>query len=195
MRGKVDERYAAYIQSTEKEKLIVALKEAEDWLYTDEGEDAAKSAYVDRLQKLHDLGNPVASRHREYEGRPAAMSALRESLNLYISQATSGDEKFSHIDDKDKQAVVEKAATISKWLDDQVARQSERPKNVDPVLTVGEISKKRDDIIYFAVPIFSKIKPRPKTEAPGTETPKTGRETPQAPPKDVPKEPEEMEID
>jgi heat shock protein 4 len=50
----------------------------------------------------------------------------------------STDDVYSHIDGTDKQSVVEKAATVQKWLEDQIARQAERPENVDPVLTSGE---------------------------------------------------------
>ena len=57
-RGKLDDRYRAYVQQPEKEKLVVALQDAEDWLYTEEGEDAKKSAYVSRLDALKVLGEP-----------------------------------------------------------------------------------------------------------------------------------------
>src|SRR5204862_5628393 len=36
MRNKVDARYATYVQPSEDEKLLVALSEAEEWLYTEE---------------------------------------------------------------------------------------------------------------------------------------------------------------
>ena len=65
------------------------------------------------------------------------------------------------IDEKDKQSVIEKVATVQKWLEDQIVRQSERPKNVDPVLTSAEIGKKRDEVIYFAIPILTRPKPKP----------------------------------
>ena len=45
-RGKLDDRYAPYIKAEEKAKLLTALSEAEDWLYTEEGEDATKSAFI-----------------------------------------------------------------------------------------------------------------------------------------------------
>ena len=131
-RGKLDDRYRAYVQQPE-EKLVVALQDAEDWLYTEEGEDAKKSAYVSRLDAPKVLGEPIANRYCENESRAQRISELRDSLNLYLSQATSADEKYSHTDEKDKHAIVEKVATIQKWLDDQIARQSECPKNVDPV--------------------------------------------------------------
>ncbi|KAL1680446.1 heat shock protein 70 family [Schizophyllum commune] len=201
-RGKLEERYAAYVQPEEKQKLLEALQQAEDWLYTEEGEDATKSAYVERLDALHKLGDPITFRWRENEERAKAISQLRETLNNYMAQATSGEERFSHIADADKQSVVEKVATVQKWLDDQIVRQSERPKNVDPVLTTAEIGKKRDEVIYFATPILTKPKPKPPvvpgagsgTQTPKGEAPKT--ETPQPEKKDEGAQgPSEMDVD
>ncbi|KAI0088088.1 HSP70-domain-containing protein [Irpex rosettiformis] len=180
-RSKLDDRYASYVQADEKSKLLTALQGAEDWLYSEEGEDATKSVYVGKLDVLKVLGDPITHRYKEAEERSRNISQLRETINLYLSQATSEDDKYSHIDQKDKQAVVEKVATVQKWLDDQIVRQSERPKNVDPVLTSAEILKRKDEIIYFATPILTKPKPKaPKVE--GTETPKGGQETPKPEP-------------
>ena len=181
-RGKLDDRYAPYVQEEEKGKLLVALREAEDWLYSDEGEDATKSAYVSRLDALKVLGDPITFRYRETEERQKAITYLRETLNNYMSQATSGDEKYAHIDEKDKQSVVEKVATVQKWLEDQIVRQLERPKNVDPVLTSEEIGKKRDEVIYFATPILTKPRPKPPVVPSGTQTPKSNAETPEKTP-------------
>jgi len=206
-RGKLEDRYALYVQPSEKEKLLVALQEGEDWLYTEEGEDASKSAYVTRLDALKVLGDPITTRYRENEDRPRTISELRASLNNYMGQATSTDEKYAHIDEKDKQTIVEKCATIQKWLDDQIARQSERPKNVDPVLKCADILKKKDEIIYFATPIMSKSKPKPPKVEPtptgtpngGTQTPQSGTQTPDVPPPPVPEKeengPPEMDVD
>lgn len=180
MRAKLDDRYAAYVQAPEKEALLAALSKAEEWLYSEEGEDATKSVYVERLDALKKLGDPITFRYREAEERSKVVSQLRDTINQYMSQATSDDEKYAHIEAKDKQAVVEKCATVQQWLEDQIARQSERPKNVDPVLKSADVLAKKDEIIYFAIPILSKPKPKPpKVEQPaGTETPKSGQETP-----------------
>ncbi|KAG1739335.1 heat shock protein 70 family [Suillus lakei] len=207
MRAKLDERYSSFAQAAEKEKLNGMFQEAEDWLYSDEGEDATKSAYVSKLDALKAVGDPIVARYREAEERPKAMAQLRATLNDYISQATSPDDKFAHIADSEKQKVVEKCATVQKWLDDQNARQAERPKNADPVLTSAEIGKKREEVIYFAIPILTKQKPKPvKAEGtpggtPGTQTPQSGTQTPdpgaQGPPKgeeEVPGPPE-MDVD
>ncbi|KAI0663667.1 heat shock protein [Cubamyces menziesii] len=199
-RSRLDERYAPYVQAAEKEKILVALREAEDWLYSEEGEDATKSVYVARIDALHALADPVINRYKEAEQRTRVVSELRETINNYMSQATSGDERFAHIEEKDKQSIVEKCATIQKWLDDQMARQSERPKNVDPAFTAAEVLKKKDEIIYFATPILTRPKPKPKVEptgTPGTETPKTGQQTPQTEGQEQKQDngPTEMDVD
>lgn len=159
---------------------MTLLQEAEDWLYSEEGEDATKSAYVARLDTLKVVGDPIVARWSETEERPRAIAELRTSLNEYLTQATSADDKYAHIDDKDKTAVVEKCATVQKWLEDQIARQAERPKNEDAVLKVADIVKKREEVIYFAIPILTKPKPKPvKVETPnGTQTPQSGTQTP-----------------
>ncbi len=106
MRGKLDGRYAIYVQESEKSSLLSGLQDSEDWLYTEEGEDATKSAYVQRLDGLKAMGDPVVLRWKESEERPKAASSLRESLNLYLGQAQSGDDKYSHLEEADKNKVV-----------------------------------------------------------------------------------------
>jgi len=175
MRDKVESRYAQYITSSEKEALLSGLSSAEDWLYSEEGEDATKSAYVKKLDALKVMGDPVVLRYKESEDRPKAAVGLREGADLYLSQAQGGDEKFSHIDEAEKNKVIEKCATTLQWLSDNLARQAERPKNVNPIITSAEINKRRDDVVYTCAGIMNRPKPRvtPTTAPPsGTHTPK-----------------------
>lgn len=182
--------------------MLAALQVAEDWLYSEEGEDAQKSAYVTRLDGLKVIGDPIMYRWREHEDRQGAIAALRETLNTYMAQATSTEEKFAHIDEKDKQSVVEKVATVQKWLEDQIARQTERRRNEDPVLTTKEIGKKRDEVIYFATPILTKPKPKvpPPPQPTPSPQPQADSTTPPPPPEgeektEGEKGPSEMDVD
>jgi heat shock protein 4 len=52
------------------------------------------------------MGDPIVLRWRENDDRPKAASALREALNTYLTQAQSDDEKYSHIEQADKEKVV-----------------------------------------------------------------------------------------
>jgi heat shock protein 4 len=183
-RGKLDERYAPFVTADEKSKLLQELSVAEDWLYTEEGEESTKSVYVSRLDSLKSLGDPITFRYRESEERQRSISALRETLNNYMNQATTNDEKYAHIDGKDKESIVEKIAVIEKWLNDMIVKQAERRKDVDPVLMSEEVMKKRDEVIFFATPILTKPKPKIPRESgtdSGTGTPRRNG-TPQPPP-------------
>jgi heat shock protein 4 len=70
---------------------------------------------------------------------------------------------------------IEKAATAQQWLEDQLARQGEKPKNVKPIISSADILKRKEEVQYVCGPIMSRPKPRPKVEstpASGTQTPK-----------------------
>lgn len=190
MRGKLEDRYAAYVTDEEKQKLLAGLQDAEDWLYSEEGEDAKKSEYVAKLDALKKIGDPVVARWKESEDRPRAAAALREAINKYMSMAQGGEEKYSHIDEADKNKVIEKCATNQQWLEDNLFRQSERVKNRDPVITSSEILKRRDDVEITGASIMNKPKPKPKVT---TEDPASGKNTP-PPPKEE-KADVEMEVD
>lgn len=197
MRGKLDERLAPFVLPDEKAKILELAQKAEDWLYSEEGEDASKSAYVERLDGLHALGDPVTNRYREHEARPRAAAQLRETIGAYMSQVNQPD--YAHIDEAERNKVVERCATEQQWLDDKSARQLEKPKTADPILTSAEILKRRDELIYFSQPILSKPKPKPQTtETPqgtGTPQPQSGTQTPDPGAKKGPEEPQEMDVD
>ncbi|EIW72554.1 hypothetical protein TREMEDRAFT_36779 [Tremella mesenterica DSM 1558] len=181
MRDKLDSRYKVYATEAEKSALLSGLSESEDWLYTEEGEDAKKSEYIQKLTDLKVKGDPIVLRWKENDERPKAAAALREALNLYLTQAQSGDEKYSHITEADKGKVIEKCATTQQWLDDQLARQAEKPKNVNPIVTSSEMLKRKDDVVYTCAAIMNRPKPRPKvdsTTGSGTQTPKNEGKTP-----------------
>lgn len=165
-RSRLSERYAAFVQADEKEKYLAELSQAEDWLYTEEGEDATKSAYTSRLEALEKMGAPIQNRWKQNEERPKAASQLREVLNKYSTVFEQEPEKYDHLSDDDKTKVIEKVANVSKWLDDWMYKQSELPKNADPKLTVEDIMKNKDDVIYVVTPILAKPKPRAAPEAP-----------------------------
>lgn len=216
MRSKLDERYASYVQRDEKETFLSILSAAEDWLYSEEGEDATKSAYTAQLDKLHAMGDPIAFRYTEHSELPKAASLLREAINTYMSQTTAyfnGDEKYAHLEKKDVEGVVEKVALQQKWLDDMMVKQAEREKFKEPVVKSSEIKKRREELVYSATPVMSKPKPKPRVETPppaqanpppppptsGTHTPNTGAEQPaadeEAPGTGTPAEPGNMDVD
>lgn len=171
-REKLDGAYAAYVSSEVKEKFKVALQSAEDWLYTEEGEDASKSQYVTRLAELTEIGDPIKFRQREAEDRPRAERALRETIGDYMQRIQSGDAKYSHLAESDVQVVVEKCASAEKWIGDSIAKQAEKAKDEIPAVSSNDIWKRKESLVYDCMAIFNK--PAPKASVP---TPQTNEKT------------------
>lgn len=195
MRNKLDGKYKLFATAEEKEKLLAGLTDAEDWLYTEEGEDATKSAYVAKLDALKQTGNAIAHRWSENEERPRAAAQLREATNHYMSLAQGNDEKYSHISEADRTKVIEKAATEAKWLEDNLVRQSERPKNVDPIIKSADILKRKEDVTYSSNIIFNQPKPKVTTTDSQTATPNNEKADESKTEGDKGPEPEIQEMD
>ena len=163
-RDKIDGAWSSYIPAGDKDKFRSMLTDAEDWLYSEEvssdlcccsihsnagfyqGEDASKSAYVAKLDALKKFGDPIHFRFRDTEERPRALKVIREAVVGFMTQANSGDEKYSHISEQDLQSVIEKCANTQKWLDDMGAKQAEKRKDETPAFTSLEIRKKCEEI-------------------------------------------------
>ncbi|CAG8642022.1 2378_t:CDS:2 [Cetraspora pellucida] len=156
-RSKIETVYSEYVNPNDKDNFLQLLNDTENWLY-DEGEDASKSVYVEKLDQLKTYGGPIAERYREAEERPKAEQSLRESIQSFILNASSNDERFSHIPEEEKKSIVEKATKISEWLNEKLKAQESLPKYEPPAVMCREIYKEREE---------------PKSEEPKTEEPKT----------------------
>ncbi|GAA6009372.1 hypothetical protein JCM11491_004297 [Sporobolomyces phaffii] len=173
VRDKLEGSWKKFASADEAEKLRALASQAEDWLYSDEGEDATKSAYVERLDGLKALGGPVALRFREQDDRPRAASQLRELLHAYQEKANSPD--YQHIPADKLQIVIEDVANTESWLSNKLASQSEKMPYEKLSITSAEMLKKKEELFNKIQPIITIPKPKAKAE----EAPKA-EETPAA---------------
>ncbi len=170
VRDKLEGAWKKYVNPADAEALRAKASESEDWLYTEEGEDATKSAYVERLDGLKKLGDPIHLRFREHEERPKATAALREVITGFQEKAQSGDDKYSHIEEAKLQEVIEACANAEAWLGNKLYSQQEKPLDVKPVITSAEIRKKAEEVQNVCIPIMTR--PKPKAPKVDTEAPK-----------------------
>ncbi|WAQ84911.1 hypothetical protein PtA15_5A484 [Puccinia triticina] len=164
-REKLEGAYAPFVTPEVKQQLLNALQQAEDWLYSEEGEDASKSQYVARLDELLAIGNPIKFRQREAEDRPRAERQLRETISEYMQKAQCGDPMYAHIDEKDIQTAIEKCAAADKWIGDVSAKQAELSKTQEPAMSSSEILKRKDNLMFDCNSIFNKPPPKPTVNA------------------------------
>ncbi|KAJ2455303.1 adenyl-nucleotide exchange factor sse1 [Coemansia sp. RSA 2336] len=179
IRSKVEYDYSAFIESSEQQAFIGTLSELEDWLYED-GSDATKETYIEKLNGLRATGDPVAERYREDKERPQAARELRDTIAQLADRATSQEERYSHITQEERQKVINRVEQVQEWLDERLEKQSQKQKWDAPVVFANEIRKQREDLVYFTTPILNRPKPQPKPEEKPEEKPESGSATPAA---------------
>lgn len=64
-RSKLEMAWSEYADDVNREKFMSALTEMENWLYTEEGESATKSMFIEKAEFLRKIGDPIAFRARE----------------------------------------------------------------------------------------------------------------------------------
>lgn len=161
MRTRLYQDLEPYITPDARDKFSQELTATEDWLYED-GEDETKGVYIERLNKLKDQGNIILLRFTEDQSRNTAANGLSMIANDFKTMATSGNEKYAHIEEEEKAKVVKECDAALKWLDDKIAMQTVTPKTEQPVLLCADITKKRDVLLRVCEPIMNKPKPKPK---------------------------------
>jgi heat shock protein 4 len=191
-RSKLESSWESYCLAADREALKKKCDAAEEWLYSEEGEDAQKSVYVSKLKELKELGDPIAKRYRVYETLPRHLSQLvSHAQTLALSLA---DEKLSWIPAEDlekaKELCQSKISFAEGVLKDIKTKKETDSLHVDIDTSVEKVDRERELLDAAVLPVINRVKPKPKEE-PKEEAP--------APENKDAKEPEakkdEMEID
>lgn len=169
------EKWADFVEEGAKGAFMKQLDDMENWLY-DEGFDATKGVYLEKLNALTAVGGPIAKRYSEAQGRSEAAGNVRTAAEKWSAAAATGDEteKYAHITAEEKAKVAAACADALKWLDEMLSKQESTPKTADVVVTIAELSRKASDLTSTCRPIMERAKPVPKKEEPKKEEAKEG---------------------
>ncbi|CAF3039194.1 unnamed protein product [Rotaria sp. Silwood2] len=184
MRGKLDGgEYERYSDERNRQRLLNDLRTTENWLYN-QGMHQDKYAYVERLNALKNLGDPIRNRYYEAENRQYYMQDFIKSLKqiedaIQIWQTKSSD-KYSHIDKSDIEKVYRILTEKRKWYDQTANRFNTLRQHEDPAVLCAQIKQERDALERECWNILNK--PKPKADLPKDTSADGSRR--QAPPSD-----------
>ena len=191
MRDKIisDSNLKPYCTADESSKFSSMLEKLENWLYED-GFDAEKGVYIEKLAELKKLGDPIEYRQKESSARPNAVSTLQQTIERYKGwlNASSTDEKYSHITDEERSKGYTKCDEASSWLYEMLDKQGSRALTDDPAFSVSQINAMVKEVGYVVNPILNKPKPKPKSEPKATPEPEKKDETDSSEPMDTKEE-------
>jgi len=167
MRDKIvsESQLAPFATEDEKNKFTSLLETTENWLY-EEGYDATKSVYAEKLLALKLCGNPIEFREQQSKTRPNALIVLQRTVEKYQSwnNTAAADEQYAHISEEEFTKCRENCDTVASWMYDMMDKQGSLVANQDPVVTTDEINAKSNELTKTISPIMHKPKPKPKPE-------------------------------
>merc|ERR1712083_625266 len=135
----------------------------EDWVY-EEGDDANKTQFLERLKQLKDIGDPMEYRKWEAEHREQRSSNLKKLIGKYQQWPTSEDEKYAHIPAEKKQEVLDLAYKCDGWLSGELIKQDKMPLYETPLLKCSDIDHQYRTLYEKCNKIVNTPKPKPKPE-------------------------------
>lgn len=168
LRSRIDEYgdLKDYGPESVREPLRKELDDIEEWIYSEEGDNANKSAFVKRKEDLVAKAMPMISRKRERDERPVAISAFENVLESYKKLAVPNAEEYNHIPEAEKQKAIKAVEDATLWLRGEMTKQEKLALDVDPVLTCAILRAKRAEVDGICGPIEKTPKPAPKVEEP-----------------------------
>ena len=155
MRDKLASTLVSFISTQDAQKLNDLLGQTGAWLY-EEGVDAAKSVYADRLEKLRALGEPAKQRAYQSEERPRAAERLRTTIKDVSAQLADPNGVLAFASDADKVKLAEEVNKKQTWLESQLQTQSTLPDHLPPVLTDAMIERQKEEIVSLVASITAK---------------------------------------
>ncbi|KAJ1502611.1 adenyl-nucleotide exchange factor sse1 [Coelomomyces lativittatus] len=162
-RAKKDTDWVDFLESAKNALLTDLINTAEDWLYSDEGEQATKSVYVEKLKQMKEIGQPAEEKLAEFQARPYAVKNFMSMVQTYLEKID--DPEFGWLGEE-LVTLKRKLTEKSQWLQTALQQQNELAKHLPLIFKVAQVDKEREALYQQAVSVFSKPKPEPPSPVP-----------------------------
>merc|ERR1712014_394321 len=117
-----------------------------------------KVQFIDKLNELKAIGDPVAWRANEHEMRPDWIKAVQGTIGNYKKAAENPGEKYGHIAPEKLAKITAACAELKKWLDEMQAKQAGMAKTENPVLLCADMEKKNQELAKVSDEILKEPK-------------------------------------
>jgi len=172
IRDKLSNEYERFILEENKSTFLRLLDDTETWLYSADAENQEKSVYVDRLNNMKTLGEPLKKRFKESSERPAAFEELGRALQLVKkalnSYYTQSDDKYSHLERADVDRVSKVVDEKQRWFEEKSNLVAKTKLTEEPIVLVAQIKAEKESLEKSSWAVLNK--PKPKVEPPPKST-------------------------
>lgn len=167
-RSRLSEELVGYVAEADRESLGRLLTQTENWVY-EEGEDCSKTVYVEKLEELRRLGEPIKERRRERQELPKAFESLMGSIQQ-ASKACQlfreGHEQYNHLEEAEVEKVEKAVQEKGSWAEKQMGALNATPQTQDVPIKSFVVRSELTSFDGLVKPILTKPKPKPKAPTP-----------------------------
>ena len=160
-RSDIEDKLKPYATEEEANKLKAKLDEDENWLYTEEGENATLQQMTQRLAALHTIYDAAHNRLLEIDARQSSIEKLSQQIQSYLAVANSISPDHEHITEEERKKVRLACDDALSWINSQQEAQGKLPLNKDPILTASAVDANAGTLRQECRPIVEKPKPKP----------------------------------
>ncbi|KAG2243602.1 hypothetical protein Bca52824_094556 [Brassica carinata] len=157
MRDKMLNTYRSTATESERECIARNLQETEEWLYED-GDDESENAYIEKLNDIKKLIDPIENRFKDGEERVQASKDLAKTIADNRMAAES-------LPPPRKNAVLDECNKVERWLHE---RTTEQESHSHQELQSGEIRRKAEALNATCKYIGKSNSPPTKSEHNGS---------------------------
>ncbi|CAA2982153.1 heat shock 70 kDa 17 [Olea europaea subsp. europaea] len=155
------EEFEKISSDQEQQSFIRKLNEVlQEWLYTD-GEDALANEFVERLNTLQAIGDPIFYRYNKLTAGPVASEHARR----YLEEITGWEKEKSWLPRERIDEVISEAEKVKNWLNEE-AEQQKISRFSTQAFKSDEVYTKVFDLQDKVARINRIPKPKPKVEKP-----------------------------
>lgn len=168
-----DEEIEKVTTEEQREAHLQSLEDAEDWLYTDEGENANKTTYETKHKGLKDVSDAFIFRAQESSVRPESVKYAKKWIADTRKAIGTWKDKKKHIFANETEPLLQDIADLESFLEEKEKEQEAKEAHEDPAFTSKEVKSELSKRMTKYKKL--KSKPAPKVEKPKTNS--TGNAT------------------
>ncbi|KAG7669868.1 hypothetical protein Ndes2437B_g06065 [Nannochloris sp. 'desiccata'] len=142
----------------QRQEIISALMDAEDWLYGD-GEAATTTELREKLRLIRKGADKIEHRAAEAASRSTAVKTVLDFTDLALKAANSWPTIKPWLNEREAAEVTKSVTELKEWVEKSSAEQDKKDPHEDPLFTVADVARKMDPVRKAFTRLNNKPKP------------------------------------
>lgn len=171
-----------YVIESECSSICEQLNDLENWLYED-GMECDRDVYINKLQALKTLTNPIKTRADDYEQCPNQFKELKQAITFgrnAVNEFKHGSTKYDHLTEVEFLNITENCDRAQNWYDTNLNKFNQSARTMDSPVKAQDIANEIKTLNSCVNNVINRPKPKvtPAPTATATASPTAAKSSP-----------------